>query len=138
MHGVEVMIGGARLEGTDPERLALPCSSITPPARRRNGACAHDHLHLAVNRMPRHAIDPKAAMRSPPPLIKGYLRLGVCIGDGAVIDRQFGAADVASFLPVAGINARYVNYCGPDAQAARTFRAGARPSGARLLRRSRT
>ena len=29
-----------------------------------------------------------------PPLIKGYLRLGAMIGDGAVIDHQFGTTDV--------------------------------------------
>ena len=29
-----------------------------------------------------------------PPLIKGYLRLGGFVGDGAVIDRQFGTVDV--------------------------------------------
>ena len=35
-----------------------------------------------------------------PPLIKGYLRLGAFIGDGAVIDHQFGTTDVLIVLPV--------------------------------------
>ena len=30
-----------------------------------------------------------------PPLIKGYLRLGGFVGDGAVIDAQFNTIDVA-------------------------------------------
>ena len=41
-----------------------------------------------MNRMSKEAIDPKAALRALPPLIKGYLRLGAYIGDGAVIDHR--------------------------------------------------
>ena len=59
--------------------------------------------------------DMKAALRSLPPLIKGYLRLGAYIGDGAVIDRQFGTTDVAIVLPVDRISSRYVSYYGADA-----------------------
>ena len=61
-----------------------------------------------MNRMPKEAIDQKAALRELPPLIKGYLRLGAYIGDGAVIDHQFGTTDVLIVLPVAAIKARYV------------------------------
>ena len=68
-----------------------------------------------MNRLPVEAIDAKAALRALPPLIKGYLRLGAFIGDGAVIDRQFGTIDVAIVLPVAGITTRYVDYYGADA-----------------------
>ena len=52
--------------------------------------------------MPKEAIDPKAALRALPPLIKGYLRLGAYIGDGAVIDHEFGTTDVLIVLPVVG------------------------------------
>ena len=65
--------------------------------------------------MPASAIDARAALRALPPLIKGYLRLGAYVGDGAVIDRQFGTTDVCIVLPVAAINPRYVDYYGPDA-----------------------
>ena len=58
---------------------------------------------------------PKAALRALPPLIKGYLRLGAFVGDGAVIDRQFGTIDVCIVLPVAAISGRYVDYYGADA-----------------------
>ena len=64
----------------------------------------------------RTAIDPKAALQSLPPLIKGYLRLGAFIGDGAVVDHQFGTTDVLIVLPVAGINSRYVDHFGPGAE----------------------
>jgi L-ornithine Nalpha-acyltransferase len=51
-----------------------------------------------------------------PPLIKGYVRLGAFVGDGAVVDRQFGTTDVLIILPVSAINARYVDHFGPGAE----------------------
>mgnify|MGYP003343573058 CR=1 FL=1 len=42
-----------------------------------------------------------------PPLIKGYLRLGAMIGDGAVIDRQFRTTDVLIYFPVPRLDIRW-------------------------------
>lgn len=116
MHGIDVMIGCASLAGTDPERLALPLSFLhyraaAPPEW---SVRAREHRRVAMDRLPLSAIDPKAAMRTLPPLIKGYLRLGAHIGDGAVVDRQFGTTDVCVVLPVAAISSRYTDYYGPD------------------------
>jgi putative hemolysin len=68
-----------------------------------------------MNRLPASAVDARQALRALPPLIKGYLRLGAYIGDGAVIDPQFGTTDVCIILPVAAIDPRYVDYYGADA-----------------------
>ena len=68
-----------------------------------------------MNRIAKGAIDPRAGLRELPPLIKGYLRLGAVVGDGAVIDHQFGTTDVLIVLPVAAINARYIAHFGADA-----------------------
>ena len=57
----------------------------------------------------------KAALATLPPLVKGYLRLGAMIGEGAVIDEPFGTTDVLVLLPVARISERYVRYYGADA-----------------------
>lgn len=51
-------------------------------------------------------------MRALPPLIKGYLRLGAYIGEGAVIDKQFNTTDVLIVLPVSDINERYFAHFG--------------------------
>ena len=48
----------------------------------------------------------KAALRKLPPLIKGYVRAGAFIGEGAVIDRQFGTTDVLIYFPVSQIGKR--------------------------------
>jgi putative hemolysin len=68
-----------------------------------------------MDRMAMDKIDPKAALKAIPPLIKGYLRLGAFVGDGAVIDRQFGTTDVLIILPVEKIDPRYFEHFGaPD------------------------
>jgi putative hemolysin len=66
--------------------------------------------YVPMNRMPKEAIDIKAAMQALPPLIKGYLRLGASFGEGAVIDRQFGTIDVLVILPVSAISQRYAEH----------------------------
>ncbi len=55
-----------------------------------------------------------------PPLVKGYLRLGCHVGEGAVIDHQFHTTDVLIVLPVSSINSRYfAHYGAPGGEPAR-------------------
>ena len=42
-----------------------------------------------------HTLNVRKCLAGLPPLIKGYLRLGGYVGDGAVIDPQFNTTDVA-------------------------------------------
>jgi putative hemolysin len=106
----DVMIGCASLEGIDPNRLEMLLSYLhhfaRAPEQWRTSAVPHRYVEM--NRMPKEAIDPKAALRALPPLIKGYLRLGAYIGDGAVIDYQFGTTDVLIVLPMEAIAERYL------------------------------
>jgi L-ornithine Nalpha-acyltransferase len=117
-HGIDVLIGCASFDGTDPDKLALPLSYLhhyaSAPEAWRLGA--QPHRYVEMNRLPKRAIDLKAALRDLPPLIKGYLRLGAYVGQGAVIDRKFGTTDVAIILPVAAINARYIEHFGAIAE----------------------
>ena len=50
-------------------------------------------------------------------MIKGYLRVGAYIGDGAVIDHQFGTTDVFVIMPVEAINTRYFAHFGSPNEA---------------------
>jgi putative hemolysin len=113
----DVMIGCASLEGTDPDRLAVPLSFLHHFARAPEDwrASALPQRHVEMNRLPKDRINPKAALRELPPLIKGYLRLGAFVGDGAVIDRQFGTTDVLMIMPVSAISTRYIEHFGVDA-----------------------
>jgi putative hemolysin len=118
MHRIDVMIGCASLAGTDPDHLATPLSFLSRVARAPDEwqVRAHDHLRVEMERLSNATLDVRATLRSLPPLIKGYLRLGAHIGDGAVIDQQFGTTDVLIVLPVAEINRRYIEHFGVDAR----------------------
>ncbi len=69
-----------------------------------------------MNRLAPEAINPKTALHALPPLLKGYLRVGAMIGDGAVVDYQFGTTDVFVILPTSRIAERYIGYFGADAE----------------------
>ncbi|MGU3668795.1 GNAT family N-acetyltransferase [Methylobacterium sp. A49B] len=114
-HRIDALIGCASLEGTDPDRLALPLAFLHHHARAPEGwrARALPERAVAMDRLPKEAVDSKAALQALPPLIKGYLRLGATFGDGAVIDRQFGTTDVFVTLPVEAIGARYRGHFAP-------------------------
>jgi L-ornithine Nalpha-acyltransferase len=117
-HRMDVLIGCASLEGTDPDALAQPLSFLHHFARAPEPwrTQALPRRYVEMNRIPKRAIDQKAALHALPPLIKGYLRIGASIGDGAVIDRQFGTTDVLIVLPVSAISARYIEHFGAGAE----------------------
>ena len=106
---IDLMFGCASLAGTDPDALATELAYLhhyhrMPPDVRVR---ARPELYVEMNRMPKESLDPKAALHALPPMIKGYLRAGASIGDGAVIDRQFDTTDVFIFFPFAKMDARY-------------------------------
>jgi putative hemolysin len=76
---------------------------------------ARPELYVDMNRFPKDAIDPKEALHALPPLVKGYVRAGCTIGDGAVIDRQFGTTDVFIYLPLSAMDWRYKSRFGSRA-----------------------
>lgn len=116
-HRIDVMLGCASLEGTDPDALALPLSFLHHHAAAEGAWCARalPARYVRMDRLPKDRVDPKSALHALPPLIKGYLRLGARFGEGAVVDRHFGTTDVLVVLPVAAISPRYVAHFGPEA-----------------------
>jgi L-ornithine Nalpha-acyltransferase len=106
---IDVMFGCASFSGTDPKALALPLSylhhfHLAPPELRVR---ANPARYVSMNLMPKEAVDPREAVRALPPLLKGYVRAGAGIGDGAVIDLQFGTTDVFIYFPVSKMDDRY-------------------------------
>lgn len=126
-HKVDVMIGCASFEGTDLKAHAMALSYLhhyaMAPAEWR--CPAHSHLRQPMDLLAKDQVDLKQALKAMPPLIKGYLRLGAFVGDGAVIDRQFGTTDVLVILPVEKIDPRYFEHFGaPDEVKSRVALAG--------------
>lgn len=111
-HRIAYMFGCASLPGTDPAALAPQLSFL----RRR--FLAPDELrvralperYVSMDLGAQDEFSERRAMKTLPPLVKGYLRLGCYVGDGAVIDRQFGTTDVFIILPVERIRERYFSH----------------------------
>ncbi|MCC6914601.1 MAG: GNAT family N-acetyltransferase [Rhodospirillaceae bacterium] len=111
-YGIDLMFGCASLPGTDPQQLAVQLSylyhyHLAPEALR---ATALPHRKVEMNLLPKDAIDPKRALASLPPLLKGYLRVGGFIGDGAVVDHQFNTTDVCIIVKTDLIEERYTRH----------------------------
>ena len=106
---IDMMFGCASLPGTNVEEMTLPLSYLHHfvPMPERLRVKARPELFVEMNRMPREAIDPREGIRSLPAILKGYVRAGCGIGNGAVVDRQFGTTDVFIYFPVSGLDARY-------------------------------
>lgn len=117
-HRIDAMFGCASLDGVDPDLLALPLSFLHHHATAQDEwrVAARPERHVAMDRLPAGMVDAKAALKSLPPLVKGYLRLGARFGAGAVIDRQFGTTDVLVIVPVAAIDQRYLDYLGGEGE----------------------
>ncbi len=114
LYDLDVMLGCASLEGTDPSAHAMGLSfmaqnSAAPPEWQ---VSALPGRKIEMNLLPPAKVDAKRALRILPPLIKGYLRIGCYVGDGAVIDHQFNTIDVLIILPVSAIHPRYFSYFG--------------------------
>lgn len=106
---IDLMFGCASLAGTDANALAVPLSYMHHfhPMPAGMTVRARPELYVEMNRIPKAQLDAREALRTLPPLLKGYVRAGGCIGEGAVIDRQFGTTDVFIHFPLSGIDARY-------------------------------
>ncbi|MCQ9155697.1 GNAT family N-acetyltransferase [Acidomonas methanolica] len=97
LHRIDVLFGCASLPGTDPDVLAdeltyLYHNHLAPPALRIR---ALEDRYVDMQRGDPHALDHRRCLARLPPLIKGYLRLGGYVGDGAVVDHEFNTTDVA-------------------------------------------
>jgi len=122
-YDVKLLFGCASFQGTDVEKLTLPLSylyhhHLAPPALR---ARALPGRYVDMCRLPREAFDPNTAFdklkfdprggsQSLPPLIKGYIRVGCAVGDGAVIDEQFNTTDIFIVVKTDLIADRYTKH----------------------------
>lgn len=70
--------------------------------------------YVNMNLMPKEEVVPRAALTVLPPLIKGYLRVGGMVGDGAVIDYAFNTCDVSIIVETAQLKQRYAERYVPE------------------------
>ncbi len=111
-YDIEIMFGCASLHGTDVAALAQPLSylhhkHLAPPEIRPK---ALPDRYSDMNLMRLEEIDETAALAALPPLIKGYLRLGGFVGEGAVIDHQFNTVDVCIVVKTDRMSGKYYRH----------------------------
>ena len=111
-HQIDLMFGCASLPSTDPDQWAaeltyLYYNHLAPPALRPR---ALTDRYVEMRRIDPDELDSRRAMAGLPPLIKGYLRLGCFIGDGAVIDHQFNTTDVAIVVKTDLVTDKYYRH----------------------------
>lgn len=109
LNQVSLCFGCASFIGTDvsPYSQALAYLyhyHLAPPELR---AKAISFNYLDMNLIPKDEVDQKLALRQLPPLIKGYLRLGGFIGEGAFIDKSFNSIDVCIIVKRETVTERY-------------------------------
>ena len=113
-HDISLMFGCASLHGVEPEGLALPLSYLhhfhLAPEEMRPTALPH--LNVGMDLMAPDDINKKAALRALPPLLKGYLRLGGFVGNGAVVDHQFNTTDVCVVVKTDLVTGKYYRHYG--------------------------
>ncbi len=109
-HSVDVLMGCASFPTLDVASLAAPLSllhyNFSAPAPWRVRAQASKFI--AMDQLSRHGFDERQALRALPPVLRGYIRAGCMVGDGAVIDANFGTTDVFVLLPLQQATERYV------------------------------
>ena len=106
--GVEILFGTASFTGTDLAVLEVPLSLL---CREHLAQAALRPKAIGVGAVPLGSsgdfeIDRLPALRAMPALIKAYLRLGGCVGEGAYVDAAFNTVDVCMVLDLSAMNPR--------------------------------
>jgi putative hemolysin len=111
-YNIQVMFGCASMPGTDPSQHSQALSYLyhhhLAPPEIRVRALASRYVKMDV--LEPGSYDTRKAMARVPPLIKGYLRLGGFVGDGAVIDSQFNTTDVFITVKTELVTEKYIRH----------------------------
>ena len=111
-HKIGLMFGCASLHGTDIDALKTQLAYLYHYHLATPELCPRTvpSRYVDMNLMAKEDINVKEAFISLPPLVKGYMRLGASIGNGAVIDRQFNTTDVCIVMPTHLITEKYFKH----------------------------
>lgn len=109
-HDIKIMFGCASLYGIDVPKHAEALSYLyhhhLAPEELRIRALPEQYVDM--NMISKESLDTKRVLMSLPPLVKGYLRLGGYVGDGAVVDRDYNTTDVGIIVKTELITEKYV------------------------------
>ncbi len=111
-HDIELLFGCASFKGTDIDAISEQLSYLHHFHSTSDDVkpVALDNQYIDMNILEKDSINERRIFASLPPLIKGYLRLGATIGEGAVIDYQFNTIDVCIVVQTSLMTDRYRKY----------------------------
>ena len=112
---IQYLFGCASFPGTNPDDLALPLSYLYHNHLAPEAYMPHALKNRAtsMNLVDPSLINPGDALRALPPLIKGYLRIGGMVGNGAVVDTTFNTVDVCMIVNTDSISEKYRRHFAP-------------------------
>ena len=115
-HDIEIMFGCARFPGIEVESIKTLLSYLYHNHLAPEEICpvAVKDRYINMNIVDKEAINLIETRKRIPPLIKGYLRLGSFVGDGAVLDEQFGTIDICIVLKTDLVSKRYKSHYETD------------------------
>src|SRR6478736_2365095 len=111
-YNIQVMFGCASLPGTDVSQHGMSLSylyqhHLAPPELRVR---ALPSRYVKMDVLDAGSYEPRKALARVSPLIKGYLRLGGFVGDGAVIDSEFDSTDVFVIVKTELVTEKYIRH----------------------------
>ena len=113
-YDIQLMFGCASLPGVELEDNRLTLAYLHRHHLAPAGICprAVESRFVDLAAFAAAASDEELAKgrQTMPPLIKGYLRVGGYIGEGAVIDHAFGTTDVCIIVKTALVTAKYFRH----------------------------
>jgi L-ornithine Nalpha-acyltransferase len=126
-HNIDFLFGCASFPGSDPKDHAQTLSylyyhHLAPPAIRPK-ALPERYVDMRMldsssftptKVFDNLKMDPRSGGNSLPPLIKGYIRVGGFVGDGAVVDTQFNTTDICIIVKTDLITERYKKHYLPQ------------------------
>jgi L-ornithine Nalpha-acyltransferase len=115
-YGIELMFGCASFAGAEVETHAEALSylhhfHLAPPEIRPRTL---ESMYVSMNLNPKETLDVRRNFAKLPVLIKGYLRLGGVVGDGAFLDHAFNTTDILIVVQTSQVSEKYVTKYAPD------------------------
>jgi putative hemolysin len=112
---IDYLIGVPSLQGVNLEEHAKTLAYLKAFHMADESICPKviDEFYNPLPDLDKSTIDVKREFIKLPPLLKGYLRVGALVGDGAYVDRQFNTIDVVIIVPIDQIDERYLNHYMP-------------------------
>ncbi len=112
VHNIDILFGCASFHGTNIDLVKDHLAYLHHYHATDNDVrpIALPEHYVNMNLCNKDNLNEKRVFASLPPLIKGYLRLGATIGEGAVIDKDFNTIDVCIVVQTKLMTDRYRKY----------------------------